>query len=108
MYISMDRKHENGCEIQKTAFGASGILMRLKLVKTVVEEATHFGKNNAGLDQLHSDNQVSSFALSSVGLDRLRRFVLCLGCAPVTHKYSRYSFSGEGEGESNSSGCQRC
>jgi hypothetical protein len=80
MYISMDRKPENGCEIQNAAFGASGILMRLKLVRTVEEEVTHFDKNNAGLDPLHSGDQVSSFALGRVGLHRLHRFVLCVGC----------------------------
>jgi len=34
MYISIDRKPENGCEIQDVACGESGIMMRLRLVKT--------------------------------------------------------------------------
>lgn len=34
MYIQIDRKPENGCEIQNSACGRSGIMMRLKLVKS--------------------------------------------------------------------------
>jgi hypothetical protein len=45
MYISIDRKPENGCEIQNTACGQSGITVRLKLVKTA-EEVTHSDENN--------------------------------------------------------------
>ena len=40
-YISIDRKPENGCEIQNAADGVSGIMMPLKLVKTPSEEALH-------------------------------------------------------------------
>ena len=38
MYVAMERKPDNGCEIQKSACGASGIMMRLKLVKTANEK----------------------------------------------------------------------
>jgi hypothetical protein len=41
MYITIDRKPENGCKIQNSACGWSTIMMRLKLVKTAKEEATH-------------------------------------------------------------------
>jgi hypothetical protein len=41
MNIAIDRKPENGCKIQKSACGRSTIMMRLKLVKTAEEEATH-------------------------------------------------------------------
>ena len=34
MYVSIDRKPEDGCEIQDAACGRSGIMIRLKLVKT--------------------------------------------------------------------------
>jgi hypothetical protein len=34
MYVAIDRKPENGCEIQDVACGMSGIMMRLRLVKT--------------------------------------------------------------------------
>jgi hypothetical protein len=32
MYIAIDRKPENGCEIQNSACGDSGVMLRLKLV----------------------------------------------------------------------------
>ena len=41
MYIAIDRKPENGCEIQNSCCGRSGIMMRLKLVKTAKEQLTH-------------------------------------------------------------------
>ena len=34
----MDRKPDDGCEIQNSCDGRSGIMMRLKLVKTATEE----------------------------------------------------------------------
>ncbi|EEC46364.1 predicted protein [Phaeodactylum tricornutum CCAP 1055/1] len=34
MYVAIDRKPENGCEIQNAACGCSGIMLRLKLVKS--------------------------------------------------------------------------
>jgi hypothetical protein len=41
MYTAIDRKPENGCKIQNSACGRITIMMRLKLVKTAEEEATH-------------------------------------------------------------------
>ncbi len=38
MYVAIDRKPENGCEIQNSACGRSGVMLRLKLVKSVEEE----------------------------------------------------------------------
>ena len=32
-YVAIDRKPENGCEIQDSCCGVSGIMMRLKVVK---------------------------------------------------------------------------
>jgi hypothetical protein len=32
-YVAIDRKPENGCEIQNAACGCSGIMLRLKVVK---------------------------------------------------------------------------
>ena len=41
IYIAIDWKPENGCEIRDAAFGKSGIMILLILVKTAVEnEAT--------------------------------------------------------------------
>jgi hypothetical protein len=34
MYIAIDHKPENGCEIQNAACEQSGVMLRLKLVKT--------------------------------------------------------------------------
>ena len=39
MYIAIERKPDNGCEIQDAACGRSKIMIRLKLVKTSTEEA---------------------------------------------------------------------
>ena len=36
-YIAIDRKPENGCEIQNASDGVSGIMIQLKLVKTSSE-----------------------------------------------------------------------
>ena len=39
MYVAIDRKPDNGCEIQDAYCGRSKIMITLKLVKTVTEEA---------------------------------------------------------------------
>ncbi len=39
MYVSMDRKPEDGCEIQNSNDGNSTIMMRLKIVKSAKEES---------------------------------------------------------------------
>ena len=38
MYISIDRKTENGCELQNICCGRSGVMLKLKLVKSGKEE----------------------------------------------------------------------
>jgi Transposase IS4 len=38
MYVAIDRKPENGCEIQDAACGKSGVMICLKLVKTATEQ----------------------------------------------------------------------
>ena len=48
-YVAMERKPENGCEIQNSADGVSGVMMRLKLVKTAEEEATIVREDENGL-----------------------------------------------------------
>lgn len=40
MYIAIDCKPENGCEIREVACGRSGMMLGLKIVKTATEEAT--------------------------------------------------------------------
>lgn len=39
-YIALDRKPENGCEIQDVCDGKTGIMLALKLVKSAQEEAS--------------------------------------------------------------------
>ena len=52
-YVAIDRKPENGCEIQNAACGVSGIMLRLKLVKNIQNEVTNQqsseAENNEGL-----------------------------------------------------------
>ena len=38
MYVAMDRNPDNGLEIQNSACGWSGIMMRLRIVKSVKNE----------------------------------------------------------------------
>ena len=38
MYVAINRKLENGCEMQNAACGHSGVMIRLKVVKTAEEE----------------------------------------------------------------------
>jgi Transposase IS4 len=39
MYVAMERKPDDGCEIQNSACGFSGIMMRLKIVRSAEQEA---------------------------------------------------------------------
>ena len=56
MYVVIDRKPENGCEIQNIACGHSGVMIRLKVVKTAEEEdasaVTDDDGNNHGTNVL--------------------------------------------------------
>ena len=56
MYVAIDRKPENGCEIQNAACGRSGVMIRLKIVKTAEEEnasaVTDDDGNNHGTNVL--------------------------------------------------------
>jgi len=47
-YVSIDRKPENGCEIQNAACGKSGVMLQLKLVKHTEEEAAGDQEDNNG------------------------------------------------------------
>jgi Transposase IS4 len=52
MYVAIDRKPENGCEIQSATCGVSGIMIQLLLVKTAVEqERISEGDNNNNNNQ---------------------------------------------------------
>ena len=43
MYVAMDRKPEDGCEIQNACCGKSGIMMQLWLVKTAAAACEGLG-----------------------------------------------------------------
>ena len=49
MYIAIDQKRENGCEIQNSACSESGIMLRLLLVKSEEDYHLHTQENNEGL-----------------------------------------------------------
>jgi Transposase IS4 len=48
-YVAIDRKPENGCEIQYAACGRNGIMMQLQIVTTAAHEATRASEAEAGL-----------------------------------------------------------
>ena len=56
MYVAINRKLENGCEIQNAACGHSGVMIQLKVVKTAEEEnasaVTDDDGNNHGTNVL--------------------------------------------------------
>lgn len=49
MYIAIDRKPENGCEIQNAACSKSGVMLRLLVVKGAEDSELHMQDNNEGL-----------------------------------------------------------
>jgi hypothetical protein len=83
MYIAFDRKPENGCEIQNSACGRSGIMMRLKLVKTSEEEGTNLVLNeDEGL--LHGTIVLKSLVSPWFHSDRIvcaDSYFASVGCA---------------------------
>ena len=48
MYIAIDRKPENGCEIQNSACSESGLMLRLFLVNSEEDYHLHIQENNEG------------------------------------------------------------
>lgn len=48
-YVAIDRKPENGCEIQNSACGESGVMLRLKLVKTAEAEDLSANEDEHGI-----------------------------------------------------------
>ena len=59
MYVAIDRKPENGCEIQNSACGMSGVILRLKLVRTAQKGNAHLRENKNGL--LHGTAVLKQF-----------------------------------------------
>jgi hypothetical protein len=68
-YIAIDRKPEFGCEIQNSCCGRSGIMMRLKLVKTMEEQNAHIQPGDGGL--LHGTAVLKYLVLPWARTDRI-------------------------------------
>jgi Transposase IS4 len=62
MYIAIDWKPENGCEIQNAACVVSRVMIRLRLVKTAEEEASKRGEDHQ--DHLPHGAQVLCWLVS--------------------------------------------
>ena len=74
MYVAIDRKPENGCEIQSAACGRSGIMIRLKLVKTADEEDRQQTEDAAAADDeglLHGASVMKELVLPWLHTDRI-------------------------------------
>ena len=70
MYIAIDSKPDNGCEIQDAACGRSKIMIRLKLVKTSTEEdADSIAEDENG--HLRGTKNILSLPLSWARSDRI-------------------------------------
>ena len=70
MCVAIDRKPDNGCEIQDAACGKSKIMIRLKLVKTATEEEA----NSIAVDSngsLHGANVLYSLICPWTNTDRI-------------------------------------
>ena len=51
MYMAIDRKAENGCEIQNSACSESGVMLRILLMKSEEDSHLHTQENNAGFQR---------------------------------------------------------
>ena len=49
MYIAINHKPENGCEIQNSECGKSGVMMRLLIVKNAKDSDLHKLYNDEGI-----------------------------------------------------------
>ena len=54
MYIAIDCKPENGCEIQNSACGKSGVMLRLLIVSSAENSDIHTLENNEGISHGNS------------------------------------------------------
>jgi hypothetical protein len=70
-YIAIDRKPENGCEIQNSACGICGVMMCLKLVKTAAhdEEEAALQEDESGM--LHGTKVLKSLVDKWAYTDRI-------------------------------------
>jgi hypothetical protein len=101
MFILMDRKPEDGCEIQNAACGRTGIMICLKLVKTVREAHTEQGEDVEGLNHgtkvllqlvkpwYHSNRVIvadSYFASVECAEELLKRKLKFIGVVKTSHR----------------------
>jgi len=69
MYVAIDRKPENGCEIQNTACGRSGIMLCLHLVTTAGDQRQRFTSTESLL--LHGTVVLKRLVTNLAGTDRV-------------------------------------
>ena len=70
MYIAINQKPDNGCEIQDADCGRSKIMIRLKLVKTFTEEAADIIEEDEN-GHLHGTRVLLSLILPWDNSDRI-------------------------------------
>jgi Transposase IS4 len=70
MYVAIDRKSENGCEIQNAACSQSGVMIWLKLVKTAQEDASNHQEGDHQDDLPHGAQVLKALVLPWSNLDR--------------------------------------
>ena len=73
MYVAIDRKPENGSEIQNSADGQSGIMLRLKIVTTAAEAAANnqHEENENGEVLLHGIQVLKDLVMPWANTDRI-------------------------------------
>ena len=92
MYVAMERKPDNGCEIQNSACGTSGIMMRLKLVKTADENrnATEVNHDPQGQELPHAAAILKELILPWAHTNRIVCADSYFASVPAAKLLSRY------------------
>jgi len=70
MYVAIDRKPENGCEIQNAACGRSGIMLRLHLATTAADQHANMSAEESQV--LHGTAVLQRLVGPWAGSDRIR------------------------------------
>ena len=70
MYIAIDQKPESDCETQNSACGRSGVMLRLRLVKTTEKrESKHANADDDGL--LHGTQIIKTLVATWINSNRI-------------------------------------
>ena len=80
-YVAIDRKPENGCEIQDAACGVSGVMLQLKIVKQGGDDN---GANDDGGGLLHGTRVLKELVTPYFYSDRIvcaDSYFASVGCA---------------------------